>query len=393
MTILKSHRWNFYCGSAGSGKSYSIAQMLIIRACREKIRILVCRRYAATLRNSCFALFKEILTKWQLMPYVRIRETDFNIKFPSGAEIIFIGLDNEEKLLSLTSIGTIWVEEAYEVEKSKVEQLNLRMRANNENQMLILSWNPISKNSWLYDFTVINPPQSSKYHHSTYKDNPFLSREYVAELDEMETRNPAKYRVFGRGEWGVDAEGLVITNWRQEEFNAMELAAKGYELRYGLDLGFVDSTAAIFSLYDKENHTIYVFDEYYKSGSQLSDIVVALRNMEIGKTRLFVDNAEPRSIQYFRNEGINAAPCAKGKDSVKASLMFLQDNHIVVHPKCVNMIMELENFSYIKSKLTGEYTEDTTHEYSHAISGLRYAYSDIYTNTKIKTMNKAAFSL
>ncbi|MBE6782957.1 MAG: hypothetical protein E7536_02980 [Ruminococcaceae bacterium] len=64
MLLDYSHRWEFYCGSAGSGKSYSIAQKLIIRCCREPIKILVCRRYATTLRNSCFSLFKEILTKW-----------------------------------------------------------------------------------------------------------------------------------------------------------------------------------------------------------------------------------------------------------------------------------------------------------------------------------------
>ena len=76
-----SHRWEFYCGSAGSGKSYSIAQKIIIRCCSEPIRVLVCRRYATTLRNSCFALFKEVLAKWQLNPYVKIRETDMAIYF------------------------------------------------------------------------------------------------------------------------------------------------------------------------------------------------------------------------------------------------------------------------------------------------------------------------
>ena len=146
-----SKRWEFWCGSAGSGKSYSIAQKIIIRCCREPIRVLVCRRYGTTLRNSCFALFKEILTKWQLLPHFDIKETDLSIQFPSGAKIIMIGLDSEEKLLSLANVSVVWVEEVYEVEKEKVEQLNLRMRGTAKNQQLILSWNPISRQSWLYD--------------------------------------------------------------------------------------------------------------------------------------------------------------------------------------------------------------------------------------------------
>lgn len=388
-----SHRWEFWCGSAGSGKSYTIAQRIVIRCCNEPIRVLVCRRYGTTLRNSCFALFKEILAKWRLTKYVSIRETDMSIIFPNGSQIIMCGLDSEEKLLSINDISTIWVEEAYEVEKNKVEQLNLRMRGQAANQQLFLSWNPISKQSWLYEFTVENPPENSIFLHSTYRDNPFLNAEYIAALDEMEVRNPAKYRVYGLGEWGVDTEGLVITNWRKEEFDAMELAAKGLEHRAGMDLGWIDKSAIIDTLYDRDNKTIYVFNEFYKSGCQLSELASAIGNMNLTKTKIYVDAAEPRSIQFFKKEGINAVPCNKGKDSVKAGLMFLQDHLIIVHPSCQNFITELENFSYIKSKVTGEYTEDTTHEWSHAIDACRYAYSDIYTNKQMKTLNKATLGL
>ena len=388
-----SHRWEFWCGSAGSGKSYTIAQKIVIRCCKEPIKVLVCRRYATTIRNSCFALFKEILTKWKLTKYVKIKETDMSITFPNGSQIIMTGLDEETKLLSLTNISTIWVEEAYEVEKPKIEQLNLRMRGQASNQQIFLSWNPISKNSWLYDFTVVNPPNNSVFIHSTYKDNPFLNEEYVKALDEMETRNPARYRVYGRGEWGVDEEGLVIKNWRAEEFDPMALAANGLEHRVGMDLGWIDKSAIVETLYDKSNRTIYVFNEFYKSGCQLSELAQAIVDMNLKKTKIYVDAAEPRSIQYFKNEGINAVACAKGKDSVKAGLMFLQDNLIIVHPKCKNFINELENFSYIKSKQTGEWTENTTHEFSHAIDACRYGYSDIYTNKKLKSFDKSLLGL
>ena len=113
--------------------------------------------------------------------------------------------------------------------------------------------------------------------------------------------------------------------------------------------------------------------------------------MNLAKTLLYVDSADARAIAYFKQEGIRAEACKKGAGSVKAAIMFLQDNKIVVHPKCKNLIMELENFSYIRSKQTGEWTEDTTHEYSHAIDSLKYSYSDIYTNRKLKTIDKNLF--
>lgn len=388
-----SHRWEVYMGSAGSAKSYFITQKLIIRCCREKVKILVCRRYGSTIRNTCFSLFKDVIAKWQLTPYVKIRESDFNIKFPNGSEIIFMGLDEETKLLSLNGLAAIFVEEAFEVPKPIVEQLNLRLRGDIENKQIIMAFNPISKNHWLYDWCEVNPPTSFIYTHSTYKDNPFLDYEYTHELEELYTRNPAKARIFCDGEWGVDTEGLVITNWRTEEFNPMELAASGLEHRVGMDLGWIDKSAIIDTLYDREKHIIYVFNEFYKSGCQLSELAEAIKRMNLTKSKICVDAAEPRSIQFFKSEGINAVPCAKGKDSVKAGLMFLQDNLIIVHPSCQNFITELENFSYKKSKVTGEWTEDTTHEWSHAIDACRYGYSDIYTNTKLKTINKALLSL
>lgn len=393
MLLDYSNRWEVYLGGAGSGKSYFITQKLIIRCCSEPIKILVCRKYGSTIRNSCFALFKEILNKWKLTPYVKIRETDFNIKFANGSEIIFLGLDEETKLLSLTNISTVFIEEVYEVQKEMVEQLNLRMRGNNANQQIIMAFNPISRNHWLYDFCEINPPDSFYFSKTTFRDNPFLSEEYVKSLEELIIRNPSKARVYTEGLWGVPSEGLVITNWRKEEFDPMELAARGFEHRVGMDIGWIDKSAIINTLYDKENRTIYVFEEFYKSGCQLSELVDAIGSMRIGKTKLYVDSAEPRSIQYFKKEGINAYPCNKGKDSIKAGLMFLQDHLIIVHPSCQNFITELENFSYIKSKVTGEYTEDTTHEWSHAIDACRYAYSDIYTNKQMKTLSKSALGL
>lgn len=387
-----SHRWEFWMGSAGSSKSYTITQKLIIRAVKEPIKILVCRRYGTTIRNTVFATFKEVLNKWKLTPFVKINESDFRIRFPNGSEIIFLGLDDEAKLLSLQGIGTIFVEEAYEVPQNMVEQLNLRMRANVANQQLILAWNPISRHSWLYDFSVVNPPASSVFIHSTYKDNPFLSKEYVDALEELYVRNPQKARIFCDGEWGVDSEGLVFQNFKVEEFDPQELARQGLEHRCGADFGFIDPSTVVASLYDKKNGKIYVYNEFYKRGCQLDTIYEAIISMGLGKTKIFMDSAEPRSIDFFKKKGVPAYPCIKGPNSVNARIAFLQNHQIIIHPNCKNVLMEFENFSYERNK-DGTLKESFTHEFSHAIDGLGYAYSDIYTKSGLRTMDKAVLGL
>ena len=387
-----SHRWEFWMGSAGSSKSYTITQKLIIRACSQQIKILVCRRYGTTIRNTVFATFKEILNKWKLTPYVKINESDFRIRFCNGSEIIFLGLDDEAKLLSLNNIGTVFVEEAYEVPQNMVEQLNLRMRGNVQNQQIILAWNPISRSSWLFKFSVEQPPANSIFIHSTYKDNPFLSKEYIEALEELYVRNPQKARIFCDGQWGVDAEGLVFQNWKVEEFEPLELSATGLEHRCGCDFGFIDPSTIIPSLYDKENGKIYIYDEFYKSGCQLDTLYEAMVQMNLTKTKIYMDNAEPRSIDYFRRKGINAQPCLKGAGSVNSRIAFLQNNQIIIHPKCKNVIMEFENFSYEKTK-DGTYKDTFTHQYSHSIDGLGYAYSDIYSRGKLKSFDKSLLGL
>lgn len=388
-----SKRWEFWCGSAGSGKSFFLTQRAIIRCCNEKIRFVICRRYGSTLRNSVFALINEVLAQWRLTEFVKVKETDMSFTFPNGSQIILLGLDEETKLLSLANISACWVEEAYEVPQNMVEQLNLRMRGKAANQQIWLSWNPISKNSYLYDFTVANPPDNSIFIHSTFRDNPFLNQEYIDSLLELYERNPQKARVFCDGEWGVDVDGLVFRNWKIQDFNPQTLAASGLEYRCGSDIGYIDPTTIVCSLYDKDNKKIYVFDEFYKRGCQLDEVAKAMEGMELKRVKIWMDAAEPRTIDYFRKMGFNAVPCIKGADSVRAGIAFLQNMEVIIHPKCKNLINEFENFVYLKSKKTGQLTEDTDHEYSHGVDGLRYSYSNIYTNKQLKTIDKKLLGL
>ena len=375
-------------GSAGSAKSYFITQKLIIRCCKEKIKVLVCRRTGTTIRNTCFSLFKDILNKWKLTPYVKIRESDFNIKFPNGSEIIFIGLDEETKLLSLNNIGCVFIEEAFEVPKNIVEQLNLRLRGSTPNQQIIMAFNPISKHHWLYDFCEVNPPSSFIFTHSTYKDNPFLNAEYVAELEELYTRNPQKARVFCDGEWGVNSDGLVFKNWKIEEFNHAEIDG---QLMCGLDFGFVnDISAFVASLMDEKNKRIYVFKEYGATGKTNKDLVDIITALGFSKSTIIADAAEPKSIEEIKRAGINKIrACKKGADSIIHGIQKLQNYEIIIHPSCVGIITEFENYTWQKDKKTDEYINRPIDDFNHYIDALRYSLQCVAT--KLKSIDKNLF--
>jgi len=383
-----SNRWEVYMGSAGSAKSYFITQKLIVRACREPIKILVCRRTGATIRNTCFSLFKDILAKWKLTPYVKIRESDFNIKFPNGSEIIFIGLDEETKLLSLNNISCIFIEEVFEVPKSIVEQLNLRMRGSVANQQIIMAFNPISKHHWLYDFCEEQPPASFKYIHSTYKDNPFLSAEYTAALDELQVRNPQKYRIYGLGEWGIDADGLVFQNWRVEDFNHTNIEG---QLMCGLDFGFInDISAFTASLLDEKAKRIYIFKEWGATNKTNTDLVNIITALGFSKSVIIADAAEPKSIEEIKRAGIQKIKaCTKGADSILHGIQKLQNYEIIIHPSCTGIITEFENYTWQKDKNTDMYINKPIDNFNHYIDALRYSLQCV--GTKLKTLDKNLF--
>ena len=380
-----SHRWEVYMGSAGSAKSYFITQKLIIRATREPIKILVCRRYGSTIRNTCFSLFKDVLTKWQLTKYVKIRETDFNIKFPNGSEIIFIGLDEETKLLSLNNISCVFIEEVFEVPKNIIEQLNLRMRGAASRQQIIMAFNPISKHHWLYNFCEENPPESFIYTHSTYKDNHFLSAEYVASLDELEKRNPQKYRVYGLGEWGIDADGLVFQNWKVEDFEHKDI--KG-SLMCGLDFGFVnDISAFTASLLVEEEKRIYIFKEWGDTNKTNQELVNIITSLGFSKSVIIADCAEQKSIEEIKRAGIQKIrACSKGKDSIIHGIQKLQNYEIIIHPSCIGVITEFENYTWSKDKNTDTYINKPIDDFNHYIDALRYSLQCV--GTKLKSFDK-----
>ena len=381
-----SHRWEVYMGSAGSGKSHFIAQKLVLKALKEKRRILVCRRYGSTIKNSVFQLFLDTLRFFKILDKCKVNNTDRVIELPNGSKFIFSGLDNEEKLLSIQNIDTIFVEEVFEVPREIVDQLNLRMRGRAKDQQIYLAFNPVSISSWLYKFVEEEPPESFFKLKTTYKDNRFLPKEYVNALEDMRRTNPNKARVYVDGEWGVDVDAQVFQNWSIEDININELLQNPeVEVRVGTDFGYVDASTIAVTLYDKKNKTIYIIDEYYKRGASLDELANAYYDLGINKQTIYCDSAEPRSIEFLCSQGLRARKGIKGRGSVEAGIAFLQNHTIVVLPKCENMIKELENFVYLKDKDTGLLTNKTDHAYSHLVDALRYAYSNIYTSRKVKS--------
>lgn len=214
--LQTQNRYEIYWGSAGSGKSFFIAQKYINKLLTQKMcNLLVVRQTGDTNRDSTFALFKQVVNKWNMAQLFHIKESDLRIKCKNGNEIIFKGLDDSEKLKSITfsrgELTDVWIEEASEIEESDFKQLDVRLRGGNVKKQIIISFNPVDINHWLKKF--VDKKQDNKMTlHTTYKDNKFLDDEYKILLESYKDTDPYYYDVYCCGNWGVLGQSIFDKN-------------------------------------------------------------------------------------------------------------------------------------------------------------------------------------
>jgi len=196
-------------GGAGSGKSFFIVERYIYKCLKNnKFNLLVVRATGKSNRDSTFALFKQVINKWKLSKYFKINESDLRIKcLLNGNEIIFSGLDDVEKLKSITfskgELTDVWIEEASEVLEADFNQLDVRLRGQGTKKQIVISFNPIDINHWLKKRFFDRSDDNTEVFHSNYKDNEFLDEDYKRLLESYKDTDPYYYDVYCLGKWGV----------------------------------------------------------------------------------------------------------------------------------------------------------------------------------------------
>lgn len=378
-------------GGAGSGKSHYAAQKLVFKALTDKRKILVLRKINKTTKNSTFQMLLDTLSQFQILNYCRINRTDFTITLPNGSVFLCMGLDDSEKIKSITGLTDAWLEEATEFTLDDFSQINLRIRAPGvENQQIILSFNPVSKANWCYlQFFAENVDydefrQDVKIIHTSYLDNRFLPEEYVKALLQMKNTNEPYYKIYALGEFG-SLDKLVYNNWQILDFDKDKI--KG-QMACGLDFGYTnDPTAFVASIVTEDR--IYVFKEWGGTGFLNDQIARAIQTIGFGKSVIMADSAEQKSIDEIKRLGVQRIkPCVKGKGSILQGIQKLQQYEIIVHPDCENVIEELNNYSWKKDKNTNEYINEPLDMYNHYLDALRYSMQCLEQRLQLNTMSK-----
>ena len=380
-------RYRVCKGSRASKKSKTTALNFIVRMMQYRdANLLVVRKVFRTLKDSCFTELKWAINRLGVSGFWEIKESPLEMTYiPTGQKIYFRGLDDPLKITSITVehgyLCWVWIEEAYEISnENDFNMLDESIRGAIPKQtelfkQLTITFNPWNEHHWLKKRFFDNPDSQTLAMTTNYTCNEWLDDNDKQLFDTMKVQNPRRYRVAGLGDWGI-AEGLIYENWEEKAFDIDEIRQlKEVKSAFGLDFGYTNDPTALFcGLIDTVNKTLWVFDEIYEKG--MSNERVADRIIKAGymKERIVADAAEPKSIDRLYTLGISRIRRArKGKDSINNGIDYIQDFHIIIHPKCVNFLTEIGTYTWMVDPKTGKTLNKPIDDYNHLMDAMRYA--------------------
>lgn len=353
-------------GGTSSSKTFSIIPMLIHYAVKKpKQEISVVAESLPHLRRGAIRDFLKIMDWTGMYRDSQWNKSSYTYRFQNGSFIEFFSADQPDKLRGARR-DVLFINECNGVQFEAYQQLSIRTR-----KFIYLDYNPTTE-FWVHK-QLENLPDAEKII-LTYKDNEALSPSIVKEIEKArEKAKTSKYwenwwRVYGLGLTGM-IEGVIFQDWKKIKSVPKEARLLGH----GLDFGFTNDPTAIVSIY-KYNDEIIADEEVYQTGLLNNDIARLCKQFKVGTTHyIYADQAEPKSIQEIKRQGIRITGANKGKDSVNYGINLIQEHNLVVTERSKNLIKELQNYKWATDR-TGEKLNKPIDAYNHAIDSLRYAF-------------------
>ncbi|WP_435530143.1 PBSX family phage terminase large subunit [Paenibacillus vini] len=373
-------------GGRGSGKSSDIAHIIVQLIMRYPVNAVGIRYIDNTIELSIFEQIKWAIAEQGVTHLFKINKSPMRITYkPRGNYMAFRGAQNPERLKSLKdanfpfAIG--WVEELaeFKTEDEVTTITNSLLRGELDDGLFykfFFSYNPPKrKQSWVNKkYESVFQLDNTFVHHSTYLDNPFISRAFIAEAEAAKERNERKYEweYLGKaiGSGVVPFDNLTFRRITDEEIKSFDNIRQGIDWGYGVDP---------FSFgrwhYDKTRRIIYAIDEFY--GVKVSNREAAewIKNKGYHMDMTTADSAEPKSIDEMKTHGLRIRGAKKGPGSVEYGEKWLDDlEAIVIDPqRTPNTAREFENIDY-KTDSDGNPRAELEDKDNHTIDQCRYSF-------------------
>nr|WP_314099247.1 PBSX family phage terminase large subunit [uncultured Lachnoanaerobaculum sp.] len=389
-------RYRVVKGSRASKKSKTMALWCITKLIEyPQANLLVVRKVFRTLKDSCFTDLKWAMERLGVRDKWEIKESPLEMTYaPTGQKILFRGLDDPLKITSITVehgyLCWLWIEEAYEISnETEFDMLNESIRGAIPEEtglfkQITLTLNPWNEHHWIKHRFFDTSSSNTLSITTNYMCNEWLDDNDKKLFEDMKKSNPRRYQVAGLGEWGI-VDGLVYENWEESLFDINEVKKiPSVQSAFGLDYGYTNDPSTLFcGLVDTTGKTIWVFDEMYKKGMSNEAIADEIIRMGYAKESIRADASEPKSNDRLRQLGLQRlTPAIKGPDSIRNGIDFIQGYHLIIHPKCVNFITEISNYTWDTDKKTGEKINVPIDDFNHLMDAMRYALEPLSFKSK-----------
>ena len=370
----RPERVQIWYGGSGSGKSDAKATELLLKVLFNPFcRVLFSRKVADTIRASQFQLFKDLLTRYALHPLFKVNEQEMRITCTANGNFLLgKGLDDVDKVKSIPDFTDIWLEEPIDkrgtIKPTDFTELNRRLRTGRASNHIHLTFNPISKESWIYKYFF----QSDVYEvfslRTTYLDNHFSPQSQIREFEALRQMRPDEYKVYALGEWGSLKQGLVFP-----EFSIVEsMPAQAKRSGYGLDWGFYPDPTALVHCAIHEG-VLYLDEIIYEQNLTSATRATLMQKSGIPYVAPIVADSNPEAIAELRAKGYYRIQAAKkGPGSIVSGIDMIKGFKIAVTRRSLNIIEELENYEWERARMSDEATGAPMDKFNHALDAVRY---------------------
>lgn len=382
---------NVVCkGGRGSGKSSDIAHIIIQMLMRYAVNAVGIRKVDNTIELSIFEQMKWAIAEQGVSHLFRVNKSPMRLTYiPRGNYMVFRGAKEPERIKSLKSanypFALTWIEELaeFKTEDEVTTITNSLLRGELEDGLFykfFFSYNPPKrKQSWVNKkYETSFQPANTFVHHSTYLDNPYISKQFVEEAEATKERNPKRYD----WEYGGKAIGSGVVpfdNLQVEAGSITDEMVKVFDnIRQGVDFGYgPDPLAFVRWHYDKKKNGIYAIDEYYGQKISNRELAKWIKSKKYERHDITADSSEPKSIDELKYEhGIRRISGAKkGSGSVEYGEEWLDDlDFICIDPlRTPNIAREFENIDY-QTDRDGNPKARLEDKDNHTIDSTRYAF-------------------
>ena len=382
--LFEPHRYKVAYGGRGSGKSWSMARALLIKAANEPTRVLCAREIQKSIKQSVHTLLNDQIQSLGLGAFYEVLEAE--IRGLNGSTFSFTGLatNTVESIKSFEGCDIVWVEEAQTVSKKSWDILIPTIRK--PNSEIWVSFNPNIDTDDTYKRFVVEPPENAKVVKVNYTDNPWFPEVLEIERQHSLKTNP-DYANIWEGDCKAAVDGAIYSNEIREAQEEGRITTVPYDpmlkVHVIMDLGWNDSMSVILCQKGVSDLRIigYIEDDHRTLDSysaQLKNLSYNWGTMYLphdGQSKDFKHGISAEEIMRKLGWDVRIVP----KQDIESGIKLARMNfHRIYFDKSANRLVEcLKNYRRSINSATNEPGAPLHDEFSHGADAFRYLCTSI----------------